>query len=116
MFFPTDMYTNIMKYLLQNKASTYVDSYVLSTCNTTLYPSIYLRLNDTWFEVRPGTFVVNATVADPSGTYAGMCALAIMPHSSDLIILGVPFLKNYYMIFNADNDTLGISSLYGTSK
>jgi Eukaryotic aspartyl protease len=89
---------------------------VLATCDPSKYSSLYLRLNDTWFEVRPSTYILNATFESLGEAYIGYCAIGIVPQSSNFVILGAPFMKNYYMIFDIDSDRLGISNLYSSSR
>ncbi len=96
------MYTNIMGDLLQNKTFYILDKYVLSTCNTSEYLSIYLRLDNYWFEIKPESFILNLTY-DTYPDLKNLCTIGIIP-STDVIILGNVFLRNYYTIFDLEND------------
>jgi hypothetical protein len=77
-----------------------------STCNTTKYPSLYLRLNQTWFEIKPSTFILPR----PNGIVGDYCPIAITTSTTADVILGLPFLKNYYMVFDIENDVIGIAN------
>lgn len=66
---PVDMYKSVMSYILMGKTSVQLDQYVLSTCDATQYPSLYLRLNQTWFEVKPSTYLINATYQNLGDDY-----------------------------------------------
>ena len=77
-----------------------------ATCNVAKYPSILLRLEDTWFELKPSTFILEK----PTGVSGDYCPIAITSSGSNDVVLGLVFLKNYYMIFDFDNDNVGIST------
>lgn len=116
---PQVMYSNIMKYLLYGKTAYQLDDYVLSSCDVSSYNSIFVRLQDTWFEIRPSTFVlVNATyqIQSTNNDIQTYCTIGILAHTFDYVILGAPFMKNYYMIFDVENDKMGISNLNSTSQ
>jgi len=51
------MYQIIMNFILYNKTNIQIEQTVLSTCNLTQYPSIFLLLNDSWFEIPPSLYV-----------------------------------------------------------
>lgn len=51
-----------------------------------------------------------------NGTVRTYCTLAFLPQSANYVILGAPFMRNYYMIFDLDQDIMGISNLYTTSN
>lgn len=90
-----------MSYLLRGKKSIQLDQFVLSSCDVNSYPSLFFRLNDTWFEVKPNSFILNATYTT-TDDYTTYCTVGIIPQQSSLVILGAPFMKNYYMIFDLD--------------
>jgi hypothetical protein len=58
---PTAMYQAVMNYILYNKTSIQIELTVLSTCDLTRYPSLFLMLGDTWFEVPPSLYVKNSS-------------------------------------------------------
>jgi hypothetical protein len=107
-----------MWFILSGKESYQVDDYVISSCNITQYNSIFLRIGETWYEIRPSTYVLQSAtyqVQNSNNELKTFCTISIVPSQYDYIILGVPFMKNYYMIFDLDNDKFGISNLYSTA-
>ncbi len=76
-----------------------------ATCDITAYPSIYLRIQDFWFEIKPETYVL----PKPRGIVGDFCPIAIASSNSNDVILGRPFMENYYMIFDIDSDEIGIA-------
>jgi hypothetical protein len=68
---PAEVYSKVISFLLYDKSvngSTQVrlekdpaDSqfYYYATCKTSAYLSVWLRLDDTWFEVQPKTFILD---------------------------------------------------------
>lgn len=55
---PKKIYDNLMFFILSGKESYQVDDYVISSCNLTKYSSIYLRIGETWYEIKPSTYVL----------------------------------------------------------
>ena len=78
--------------------------YYFATCNTSAYQSLWLRLNDTWCEIQPHTYVM-----DQHPTQLSFCRIGISVSYSPQVILGLLFMRNFYMIFNADTDQIGIA-------
>ena len=73
-------------------------------------------MDDTWFEIRPSTYIINATYQSLGDDAKVYCTVGIVPQQSNIVILGAPFMKNYYMIFDLDADRLGVSNIYSTSN
>lgn len=127
--FPPVIYQNITASLLFNKTYYVINNYILSDCNASNYQSLYLRFDDFWLEVKPETFLLNKTIntstsssttgsgqSNQNNPYSNLCTLAIMP-STDNVLLGISFLRNYYVIFDLQNDQLGIyQSSYVTAS
>jgi hypothetical protein len=89
-----------------------VDQYLLSSCDAKAYPSFYLRIDKYWFEISPSTYIINATYhKDGADQYKDYCTLALTKLSQNFIILGTAFMKNYYMIFDLEQDRVGVSNL-----
>lgn len=38
-----------------------------------------------------------------------VCALAFQAHADETFVLGTSFVKNYYTIFDMENDMIGLS-------
>ena len=93
-----------MKYILENKTFYVLDKYVLSSCNTSDYDSIYIRLDSYWFEIKPESYILNQTYNGTIPDYQDLCTIGILPTSDNLITLGTIFLRNYYTIFDLEND------------
>jgi hypothetical protein len=67
---PTNLYPIIIDYLLYDKINSTADArldkdpvdglfYYYATCNKSAYQSLWLRLEDTWFEIQPSTFILD---------------------------------------------------------
>lgn len=82
---PSDLFPIVMNYLLydklQNTSSVYgridkdpVDGqfYYYATCNKSAYQSLWLRLEDTWFEIQPRTYIL-----DKHPTAVNLCRIGI---------------------------------------
>lgn len=64
-----------------------------------------IRLDDTWFEIKPKTFILEK----PPGISGDYCPIAISSSGSNDVVLGLVFMRNFYMIFDFDNDKVGIA-------
>jgi hypothetical protein len=84
-----------------------MDKYVLSSCNASSYQSLYLRLDNHWFEIKPESYILNHTYVD-SNELDGLCTIGIITATDQVIILGNVFLRNFYTIFDLEYDQLGL--------
>ena len=89
---------------------------MLSSCNVTAYPSLYIRVNQTFFEISPSTYLINATYQNVGNNYLDYCTIGLMPTSQNFMILGTAFMKNYYVIFDYERDAVGLSNLSTNSN
>lgn len=99
-----------MKHLLFGLKVVQVDQYVMATCNATQYKSLYLRLDDHWFEIKPSSFLLNATYQFEEDQSSDWCTIGIIPQVEKYVVLGNTFLRNYYVIFDMEMDRVGISN------
>ena len=111
---PGNLQQTVVNYLIQSQYSqntTKFDKdpndglyYYFASCNVSEYQSLWLRMDDYWFEVQPNTFVM-----DPYPLDHTLCRIGIQPSSSNDVVLGLAFLYNFYMLFDTDQDRVGIS-------
>lgn len=89
-----------MTLLLKNITFSYSSYYsIVGTCDRSKYRSFYLYLNGTYFEVDPYTYVV-----DYDSGVTGKCTINIGTTGYNYFILGDVFLRNYYSIWDTDNN------------
>eukprot|EP00347_Sterkiella_histriomuscorum_P005954 403354623 len=111
--FPDAVKDQILKRLTmdkQNQTLQFLNSedgqyLTFATCNASRYPSLWLRLEDAWFEIKPQTFIMEK----PATVQGDYCPIGISSSGSNDVVLGLVFLRNYYMIFDFDNDNIGLS-------
>jgi hypothetical protein len=72
---------------------------------------LYFRVNQTFYEVHPSSYLINATYQNVGKDYLQYCTIGIMPTNQNFIILGTTFMKNFYIIFDLERDIVGISNL-----
>jgi hypothetical protein len=102
MYLPKRVFPKVIKALLRGLDSfrnKYGDYY--GPCDTSLYPSLYIMMGDTWFEIPPSVFV------ESSEYY--YCFIEIGASSDDLWLLGDTFLMNYYSVWDNDNSMVGLA-------
>ena len=75
--------------------------YILTDCDDFLeLPIISLLFGGTWFEVLPKDYVIE---------YVGVgCLLNFVRDDEHQMILGIPFMKGYYITHNLDTLVFGI--------
>ena len=75
LLFPGNLSSIILNYLLYDKMNATVSVrldldpvdglyYYYATCNKSAYQSLWLRLDDTWFEIQPRTYVMDQNPTD----------------------------------------------------
>ena len=84
--------------------------YYYASCKLQSYDSLWLRLEDYWFEIQPKTYVL-----DKHPTVTNLCRIGISQSQTSDVILGLDFLHNFYMIFDTEQDKIGIA-LHNVTK
>jgi hypothetical protein len=106
-YIPAGVVSNFVKMVF--KGITYDTSYYplyLGPCDRSLYSSIFLY-NDqgqVYLEITPENYVLSFDVG-----IAGKCVMGFAASSSDYWLLGDSFLRNFYTIWDEDNDRLGFA-------
>jgi hypothetical protein len=75
-------------------------------CNKTLYPSVYLLLNQKWVEIPP-TIYVSDSNWDDKGKH---CMIEIAESSGNYWIMGGSFLRGYYTVYDEENGRVGLAT------
>lgn len=88
---------------------TYDTSYYplyVGPCDRNLYSSIFLYNDemDAYLEITPENYVLSFDIGLP-----GKCVMGFAASSSDYWLLGDSFLRNFYTIWDEDNDRLGFA-------
>lgn len=80
--------------------------YLVADCDVTKYKSIFLynTPTGTYLEITPENFVLQTDIGIP-----GYCLLAIVQNDDDYWLLGDVFIRNYYSIWDEENDQLGLA-------
>lgn len=103
------VYSTIKALLMKDQptfsSSDYAYYYtILGSCNRTSYPSLYLYIDGSYYEIDPFTFVL-----DYDSSKKGWCTIAIEESYYDYWTLGDAFLRNYYTIFDETNNKIGFA-------
>jgi len=72
-------------------------------CDPRVYPTVFLQLGNSYFEIRPESFVLNENDG------SGLCVIGFVNSRSDNWILGQVFLSNYYSYFNDQSGFVGFA-------
>lgn len=79
--------------------------YLVGECDLTYYKSIFLynTPTGTYLEITPDNYVLTTDIGIP-----GYCLLAISQNTDDYWLLGDSFIRNFYSIWDEENDQLGL--------
>jgi gastricsin len=67
-----------------------------ASCNSALYPSLFIRINGYYAEITPNNYLLASNVANT-------CIVGFMINGDDSWLLGDVFLRNFYAIFDEGN-------------
>ena len=65
-------------------------------------PSIYVLLGEHYFEISPQDYVIDYS------DYGVGCLLMFTSDINDNMVLGIPFMKGYYIVHDLENVSFGI--------
>lgn len=100
---PELVYYYVMPVLIGNNDHTKdTDGYYIIRCSDE-FPSVFLLIDDHWFEVPPSTFIF----AIPG--YPDYCYVGIHHVSDDYWLIGDTFLRGYYSVWDNPNNRIGLA-------
>lgn len=106
-YVPNGFVSTFVKSVFQDMSydTSYYPLY-LGSCNRALYKSIFLYNNqqDVYLEVTPENYVLAADIGIP-----GKCLMGFAANSDNYWLLGDSFLRNYYSIWDEENDRIGFA-------
>lgn len=77
-------------------------NFILASCDVTLYKSVFLYVDNKFFEITPANYVLQVDIGIP-----GRCLIGFTKFGSEKWLLGAVFLRNYYSIWNEETDKIG---------
>lgn len=107
-FLPTSAGAKIVKQVLKKTGFNFklFGMYYVS-CDVTKFQNISLLINDYWFEVPASTYIMNL------GSFGGsFCNLGFaLMYNQEMFILGDVFLRNYYSVWDTENNRIGFARM-----
>lgn len=101
---PKTLGTALFSEIFHNTGDIRVENDLLmGPCDLSLYKSINFFVNDRYYiKLTPETFVVDIGVR-------GRCFIPFQYHQEDVFVLGEPFFRNFYTVFDDSKGILGIA-------
>jgi hypothetical protein len=113
MYVPYGLFATILPVIVQghSEAVYYSSSGAYTaTCDTTTYQSIFMYINGYYYEMTPDTWLY------PYDPTTNTCLIGIMDSGSTMFLVGDVFLKNYYSIWDDDNNQMALAPhIYSTA-
>jgi len=98
-YIPVSIAATVISELLSGVSNQYYSGIYYVDCSTVgTMPSLFLTIENYWFEIPSSTYIVH--LADAYGPY---CVLGFLSNSVDTWLLGDVFFRNYYAIFDDKN-------------
>lgn len=80
-----------------------VDGLLMGPCDTSKYDSVSLFINDEYyFQLTPESFVLDIGQGDK-------CFLPFLHNNEDYWVLGEPFFRNYYSVYDVQKGLIGVA-------
>lgn len=113
MYVPYGLFATLLPVIVQghSEAVYYSSSGAYTaTCDTTTYQSIFMYINGSYYEMTPDTWLFPY---DPTNN---ICLIGILDSGSSMFLVGDVFLKNYYSIWDDDNNQMAlVPNIYSTA-
>jgi hypothetical protein len=108
-YIPSIMYDNLMDKITHKRSVQDQGVKVVKCSERDLFPSVWLHINTTWFEMTPKYYVIDISGLQEEGQDYGdwTCILGFSP--GNMYLLGDSFLKNYYSIHDNQNSRIGFA-------
>jgi hypothetical protein len=77
----------------------------VATCDLTKLHSIFIYADGNHLEITPASYVLNLDIGMP-----GKCLMGFTKNSANYWLMGDSFLRNFYTIWDEENDKLGFAT------
>lgn len=97
------MYEEFLDLILDGHSFDKTGWFTAVECNHANFPSIHFYFDGKYFEVSPYTYISQYAAV------GGKCEVLLKPNYDGEFVLGTPFLKNYYTIWDDANSRIGLA-------
>jgi|LauGreDrversion4_2_1035121.scaffolds.fasta_scaffold331870_1 hypothetical protein len=98
-YVPSGLWVKFVQTLMGTIPYQLYSDAIVSSCDRTLYKSVFLYADNKYFEITPSNYVLTVDIGIP-----GKCLIGFTKFSSDRWLLGDVFLRNFYSIWNEETD------------
>ena len=80
-----------------------IDNLLMGPCDRSLYDTVSLFINDKYyFKLTPDAYVLDIGMGDK-------CFIPFLYNNDDYWVLGEPFFRNFYSVFDAQKGVIGLA-------
>ena len=109
-YVPKNGGVEIFSKILHEITYTMVDGLLMGPCDKSKYDTISLFINDRYyFKLSPESYVLDIG-------YGDKCFLPFQYNQEDYWVLGEPFFRNFYTVFDAQKGIIGIAPSANVSQ
>jgi hypothetical protein len=98
-YVPSGLWVKFVQTLMGTIPYQLYSDAIVSSCDRALYKSVFLYVDNKYFEITPSNYVLTVDIGIP-----GKCLIGFTKFSSDRWLLGDVFLRNFYSIWNEETD------------
>lgn len=108
-YVPNELWDSFISTLIASAPNAYTEStsdgFVLTYCDITVWPSVWLWYESAWLEMIPNDYLLDGT--DLNVQDRSVCILGFVQNGDNFWLLGDVFMRGFYSVHDMDNQKIG---------